>query len=102
MYTPSIPTQEEIDAIVKATKAELPVVQSIRWECAQDWSGDGALFFRIVLSDVVVRGRNSYKATEQVRRNLIEKIKPQERGLIAYFNFRGQAEQRARQEEAWM
>jgi hypothetical protein len=103
MLTLSIPKQQEIEAIVEAAKEELrPFVQHIRWEFGQDWSGDWALFFRIVLPDTVVRGRQRHRITEQVRRHLIERVRPQERGLLAYFSFRGQSEQAALREEAWM
>jgi hypothetical protein len=102
MYTVSTPTQQEIDAIVATAKAELqPWVQKIFWDYAQDWSGDWALFFRILVSDAVVRSRNSYKTTEQIRRNLIEKVKPQDRGLLAYFSFRGQSEQKMLEQDVW-
>jgi hypothetical protein len=102
MFTLSTPAQQEIDSIVDTAKADLPFVRSIFWECAQDWSGDWALFFRIVLSDAAVRSRNRHKMTDQVRQNLIEKVKPQERGFLAYFSFRGQSEQKALQEDVWM
>jgi hypothetical protein len=89
--------------MVAAAKAELrPSVQHIRWEFGQDWSGDWALFFRVVLSDAAVRGRHARKITEQVKRNLLERVRPQDLGLLAYFSFRGQSEQAGVQEEAWM
>jgi hypothetical protein len=103
MYALSIPKQQEIEAMVAAAKAELrPSVQHIRWEFGQDWSGDWALFFRVVLSDAAVRGRHARKITEQVKRNLLERVRPQDLGLLAYFSFRGQSEQAGVQEEAWM
>jgi hypothetical protein len=103
VQTLSMPRQQEIEAIVAATKTKLqPLVQHIRWDFGQDWSGDSALFFRIVLPDSTMRGRHRHRNTEQVRRHLLDRVRPEDSGLLAYFSFRGQAEQAELREAAWM
>jgi hypothetical protein len=52
----AIARQKEIAQIVSEAEAELrPNVERIRWEIGQDWTGDWAIFLRVVLSDAVAR-----------------------------------------------
>ena len=52
--------KKEIAQIVSDAEAELrPKVERIRWEIGQDWTGDWAIFLRVVLSDAVVRKRKA-------------------------------------------
>jgi hypothetical protein len=53
VYTPSAVTaQQEIQAAVDSVAADLKTdVRKIRWNIGQDWCGDWAIFFRVLLSD---------------------------------------------------
>jgi hypothetical protein len=42
-----------------------------------------------------------WNSTEKVRNHVREKLKPDNLGVIDYFNFRSQAEQAALREKAW-
>ncbi len=103
MYLPSAVTkQPQIDAVVDQVKGELAgeVVQ-IRYSIDTDWSGDWAIFFRIVLTDNAARGKRLKTTPSKIRDSLLEKLKPLELGLFPYFNFRSRSEQAALREEAW-
>jgi len=94
--------QQEIAAAVDAVATELqPHVRHIWWEIGNDWTGDSAIFFRIVLSDAASRGSRLPRTTDEVRNRLRERVRPQEIGLIAYYSFRSQSEQAKLKEEAW-
>lgn len=100
---PAISRQNEIAQIVSEAEEELRlIVKRIRWEIGQDWTGDWALFLRVVLSNNACRGRNLRKNTQKVESHLREKLRPDELGLIAYVNFRSQAEQIAMRDKAWL
>ena len=59
MYVPSAVTkQSEIqDAIVSVERSLAPDVVRIRYDIAEDWSGQWAIFFRIVLTDDAAKHR---------------------------------------------
>jgi len=103
MYKPiALQKQSEIDAIVAEVCKELaPDVVRIRYDIGQDWSGDWAIFFRIVVSDAATKGRRAARVTEKVRLPLMERLKPETLGVLAYFSFRSQAEQAELKEKAW-
>ena len=103
MYTPSAVTaQPEIQAAVDSVAADLkPDVRQIWWNIGQDWSGDWAIFFRVLLSDSATRGRRLSRVTDDVRRLLVERTNQYRSGLIVYCNFRGESEQAALTEGSW-
>lgn len=55
MYVPpAVTKQAEIDAAIERVQQSMgPEVVRIRYEIGEDWSGQGAIFFRIVLKDDV-------------------------------------------------
>jgi len=59
MYSPSAVTkQSEIRAAIDEVERNLaPDVVRIRYDIGEDWSGQWAIFFRIVLTDEAARGR---------------------------------------------
>ena len=73
----------------------------IRYDLGTDWSGDWAIYFRILLSDEASRDSRLHHFAERVRKRLREKIKPEEHGVLPYFNFRSESEQAELQEEVW-
>jgi hypothetical protein len=103
MYFPTaIAHQPGINAAVAEIAHELsPAVLHIRYEIGQDWSGDSAIFFRVVLSDEASHPHALRHATTLVGRRLGEKIDFAALGLRPYFNFRSRAEQEKMQEPAW-
>ena len=102
MYLPSAVTkQPEINAAVsEVVRLLAPDVVHIRYDIGRDWSGDGAIFFRILLSDEATRTRLRAVTTEVVDL-LAERLDFSSMGLFAYHNFRSQSEQSVLREEAW-
>jgi len=99
----AISRQKEIAQIISEAEAELrPSVERIRWEIGQDWTGDWAIFLRVVLSDATVRRRNWLKKAREVEARLREKIPADELGVFPYVNFRSQAEVEELRDKAWM
>jgi hypothetical protein len=79
-----------------------PNVQRIRYTLEDDWAGEPAVFFKIVLSDAASSRDQLRNITEQVSRALVDQIEPPEKwDVLPYFNYRSQSEQAILQEEAW-
>jgi hypothetical protein len=98
---PAAMTQSGIDAQVRAVEAALrPDLRHIRYEIGEDWSGQRAIFFRIVMSDEAARLRLRKVATMVVCR-LAERIDFAALGVFPYHNFRSESEQAVLREEAW-
>lgn len=102
MYLPSAVTKHaEIDAAaVRVQQSVGPDVVRIRYEIGQDWSGEWALFFRIVLTDDAAR-RRLRDVAGKVERGLASELDFPSMGVIPYHNFRSLSEQNALQEPAW-
>src|SRR6266436_364005 len=102
MYVPSAVTkQAEIQAAIKAVERSLaPDVVRIRYEIGEDWSGQWAIFFRVVLSDEAAKRRLRDVATK-VRWGLARHLDFPSIGVFPYHNFRSVSEQEALQEPAW-
>lgn len=78
-----------------------PVIR-VRYSLGQDWSGEDAIFFRVVLSDRASKRDRLSHITNHVANHIVQRLEPVEQwGLIPYFDFRSQSEQAALQEKAW-
>lgn len=95
--------QGQLDEAINAVKQTLgPDVLRLRYTLGQDWSGESAIFFRIVLSDRASRRDQLLNATNQIATAIVQRLQPLEQwGVLPYFNFRSQSEQAILQEEAW-
>ena len=101
MYLPSPEVKQQVIAVVSELVRSLaPDVVHIRYEIGEDWSGDAAIFFRILLSDDASRTRLRAVA-KQVVISLDQRLDFESMGLRAYYNFRSVSEQNALREEAW-
>jgi hypothetical protein len=102
-YLPSaVQKTPQINAILEQVRQELaPGVVYIRFEIGQDWSGDWAIFFRVVLSDEASRRGNLRTITNEVVQRVSERVDFAAIGVIPYFNFRSQSEQAVLREPAW-
>jgi hypothetical protein len=102
MYLPSAVTkQSEIQAAIGQVERSLaPDVMRIRYEIGEDWSGQWAIFFRVVLSDDAAKRRLRDVATK-VARGLARQLDFPGMGVFPYHNFRSVSEQAALQEPAW-
>jgi hypothetical protein len=67
----------------------------------QDWSGDWAIFFRVVLSDEASNAPRLHEVAREVVQQLADRLDFSSMGLFAYHNFRSVSEQAVLREEAW-
>ena len=95
--------QAQLDEAIKEVKQALgPDVVGLRYTLGQDWTGEPAIFFRVVLSDQASRRDQLRNSTNQVTTAIDQRLQPLEQwGVLPYFNFRSQSEQAILQEEAW-
>jgi hypothetical protein len=89
-------------AVQEAEHAFKPAgVRYVHYEIAKDWSGDWAVFFRILLSDSATRGKRFEQITERIRQMLRERLPEQVFGLMHYWSFRSESEAAELQDAAW-
>jgi len=99
---PAITKQPQINAAVADVVRELaPAVERIRYEITPDWSGQWAIFFRVLLSDDASNETNLREIAPRVVWRMSEKLDLPGLGLFPYFDFRSQAEQVQFNEPAW-
>ena len=95
--------QDSIANGVKKASAKLASdVVRIRYNLGEDWSGDFAVFFRVVLKDSASKRPLLREVARRVTDLILGEVQPQELGLQAYFNFRSESEQAELKEEAWI
>jgi hypothetical protein len=98
---PAVTRQSEIQAAINQVERSLaPDVVRIRYEIAEDWSGEWAIFFRVVLSDEAAKRRLRDVASKVVW-GLARQLDFPGMGVFPYHNFRSVSEQEALQEPAW-
>lgn len=88
-------------AVERAVRALAPNVVRIRYSLSEDWSGEPAIFFRIVLSDDASREARLREIAPAVSSAVLQEVNPEELGLQYYFNFRSVSEQAELKEESW-
>ena len=98
---PAVTKQSEIQAAIDELERSLaPDVVRIRYEIGEDWSGQWAIFFRVVLTDEAAKRRLRDVATKVVW-GLARQLDFPSMGVFPYHNFRSVSEQAALQEPAW-
>lgn len=102
MYPPfAVTRRAEIDAAVERVRQIVgPDVVRIRYEISEDWSGQWAIFFRVVLTDDAARRRLREVATKVVW-ELSRQLDFPAMGVFPYHNFRSESEQASLREPAW-
>jgi hypothetical protein len=103
MTFPSAITQQpRINAaLAEVVKEAAPSVVRIRYEIDHDWSGDWAIFFRILLSDEASQRQNLRDITGRVSEMISSRVDFSAMGILPYFTFRSQSEQAKLLEPAW-
>jgi hypothetical protein len=93
--------QQQINAAVATVQRELtPWVRHIRYDIGQDWGGQWAIFFRVLLSDEAAQNMLKEVATRVVWRTS-ERLDLPSLGLFPYFDFRSESEQAKMHEPSW-
>jgi hypothetical protein len=102
MYLPSAVTkQAEIEAAIAHVQESIgPDLVRIRYEIGEDWSGQWAIFFRIVLTDDAAR-RSLRNVAPKIVWGLEQELDFPGLGVVPYHNFRSVSEQAMLQEPAW-
>ncbi len=92
-----------LDASIQEVIADLgPEVLRVRYTLDDDWSGDPAIFFRILLVDRAMKKHNMFDVTQRIKRQIRDRLEPTEQwGLLPYFSFRTKSEQDEMQEKVW-
>lgn len=94
--------QERItQGLENATNALAPDVVRIRYDLTEDWTGNDAVFFRVLLKDSASRRPGLRDVARRVIAKVSSEVQPSELGLEAYFNFRSESEQAQLKEESW-
>jgi hypothetical protein len=96
--------EQQVDRAITAFVRRLgPEVVRVRYNISEDWTGDPAIFFRVVLTDQAgTEEDRRWKVTTRIRTALQDKLKPYERwGLIPFIHFRSKSEQDSLKEESW-
>ncbi|MGC2659977.1 MAG: hypothetical protein WA324_18620 [Bryobacteraceae bacterium] len=78
-----------------------PDVVRIRWSVGEDWSGDSAIFFRVVLSDAASRRDDLAEFTGGIGGRIFADLRLAELEYIPYFNFRSDSEQKRLKDAEW-
>src|SRR6266567_4202952 len=103
MYPPDADTtQPQINAAVSDVIKELaPSVRHISYDIDQDWNGQWAIFFRVLLSDEASNPTNLREIGPRVVWRKSERLDVPGLGLFPHFNFRSESEQAQLKEPAW-
>jgi hypothetical protein len=104
IFPSAIVNQAELaEAVEKATaKLDENEVRLVRYSIGVDMSGEMSIFFRILLSDYASQESRLGDVTTRVATILLDEIKPYDHwGVLPYFSFRSESEQRKRYDAAW-
>ncbi len=94
----AIPSNEQIEPIARRLA---PDVVRIRVSGKPDWSGDPAIYFRVILSDNASRPERLSEVAPRVRAAIFNELGLADLDQIPYFKFRGESEQAALREASW-
>jgi len=80
-----------------------PDVVRLGYNVGTNWSGEPAIYFRVVLTDQASQQDRLHQVASRIRALIDEQIDPLDSwGLLAYVNFRSQSEQEMLQDPAWV
>ena len=97
-------SRTEVEKAIDQVIAKLgPEVVRVRYNIGEDWTGDPALYFRVVLSDSVSGDVKTFVDTAaRVRETFFEQLQPLENwGLFPHVNFRSNAEEGELKDPKW-
>jgi hypothetical protein len=103
MYVPTGAVHRaQINQAAAQVERELaPRVRYIRYTVGPDWSGQWAVFLKVILADEVSTGNALRDITTQVVWRMSELLNLPHLGLFPYFDFRSESEQAALNEPGW-
>jgi len=81
-------------AVARAAQSLAPHVVGIIPTLGNDWSGEPAVFFMVILADSATRRDRLLSISNRVEQTIVQHVQPLEQwGVLPYFNFRSQSEQ---------
>ena len=78
-----------------------PDVVRIRFRLGEDWTGDPAIFFNLVVTGDSVKTRRYFELTREIRNRLQDMFGFPETGYMAFTGVRGESEQANIKDPAW-
>jgi hypothetical protein len=79
-----------------------PQVLSVTPTLGDDWDGDSAVFFQVILADNAVPRPQLLAFTKQISWAIVREIRPlEEWGVIPYFDFLTESERAKMKEPSW-
>jgi hypothetical protein len=98
--TPGVVHDSQINATITQIYQRMRDVRLIRFDRRTDWSGDDAIYFRILISDDAARTR--LRETMAEAANMLESsLSLTTLGYYVYYNVRSISEQAALREKSW-
>ena len=80
-------------AVAQAAGALQPHVIDVTPTLGNDWNGESAVFFRVVLADGIPRAQ-LLPLTRQISQSIVQQVRPlEEWGVLPYFDYLTQSEQ---------
>ena len=93
---------KDIDQKLEEVLARFPdEVVAVRYSTGHDWSGDPAVFFRIVLSDAASKRPALADVTQRLQRELFDHLDFARSDYIPYFDFRSKTERDTLKDPTW-
>lgn len=79
-----------------------PGVVSVTTALGEDWSGEPAVFFRVILADDAAPRTELLAFTKTISRAIVWRVRPLENwGVLPYFDFITQTEAARMREPTW-
>lgn len=78
-----------------------PGVVRVRYSLGEDWSGDPAIFFRVLLSDDASRREDLGQFTSDIRNFIADHLRLADLDHFPYFDFRSESEQEQLKDPDW-
>lgn len=105
MLTYAIPRIDEKEVAARVAELErkfAPDVVRIRYTIQNDYSGDPAIYFRVLLTDEASTPPGLYRLAQTIDDTVWDELDPLNRwGRIPYVWYRSQSEQSQLREAAW-
>ena len=86
---------------VQRAAQKFPDIVRIRHSFGEDWDGDPAIFFRVVLSDDAARDERLGEITALISKQMSDELELTTFERIPYFRFRSKAEEDKMKSPEW-
>lgn len=98
MIAPSKDLEKQVQEVEKKFPGE---IVGIRYSVDEDWSGDPAIYFRVLLTDTASRREVLGDIVERVDRVLSDIVYLDSPDYIPYINYRNESDQEKLKDPEW-